>query len=52
MQNIQELRKSNIKNKQPQLHIAISHENHEKLKRLGTCGMSFNDVLTKILAKQ
>lgn len=51
MQKAQDLQKNNNKNKR-QPHISLSHENYEKLKRLGTCGMSFNDVLTKILSKQ
>lgn len=50
MQNIQNLQKINNNKNKRQPHIALSHENYEKLKQLGTCGMSFNDVLTKILA--
>jgi predicted CopG family antitoxin len=51
MQELKNLQKLHVKNKQ-RPHISISHENYEKLKKLGTCGDSFNDVLDKILAKQ
>jgi predicted CopG family antitoxin len=51
MQKSQNLQQNNIKHKR-QPHISLSHENYEKLKNLGTCGDSFNDVLTKILSKQ
>jgi len=48
MQNIYQ----KLNKKRPQLHIALSSENYEKLKNLGRAGDSFNDVLTKILSKK
>lgn len=51
MQKLNGLQQNNNKNKR-QPHISLSHENYEKLKKLGNCGDSFNDVLTKILSKQ
>jgi predicted CopG family antitoxin len=43
-------------NKLENLHkltsISLSRENYEKLKRLGFAGESFNDVLSRVLAKE
>jgi predicted CopG family antitoxin len=30
-------------------HIVVSQANYDKLKILGTAGMSFNDVITEVL---
>ncbi len=32
--------------------IVLSEENYEKLKRMGSMGESFNDVLSKLLQKE
>lgn len=32
--------------------IVLSEENYEKLKRMGSMGQSFNDVLSKLLQKE
>jgi predicted CopG family antitoxin len=32
-------------------NIAVSQTNYQKLKRLGTAGDSFNDVITEIIKK-
>ena len=51
MQRSENLQKIN-NNKKRQYHVGLSEENYNKLRNLGTCGDSFNDVLTKILAKE
>jgi predicted CopG family antitoxin len=51
MHNSRDLQKLNNNKKNRQPHISISQENYEMLKKMGTCGMSYNDVLTKILAE-
>jgi len=30
-------------------HIVVSQTNYNKLKHMGTAGMSFNDVITEVL---
>lgn len=49
MSNLKELNKID-KKKYP--HITLSEENYQKLRQLGTCGDSFNDVIGKILSQQ
>ena len=51
MELINKMETKNKNKRPPTTTITISHDNYEKLKTLGTCGMSFNDVLTMILAK-
>lgn len=38
-------------NKSKPKHIIISHENFEKIRKLGYANDSMNDVITKILEK-
>lgn len=38
-------------NKTKLIQVAISKENHEKLKNLGRAGDSFNDVISELLKK-
>ncbi len=50
MQRSENLQKiNNTNNRKRQYHVGLSEENYNKLRNLGTCGDSFNDVLTKIL---
>ena len=51
MHNSREMQKLTNYKKNRQPHISISQKNYEILKSMGTCGMSYNDVLTKILAE-
>jgi predicted CopG family antitoxin len=52
MELIRKMETKNKNNPPTTTTITISRENCEKLKMMGTCGMSFNDVLTKILTHQ
>jgi predicted CopG family antitoxin len=46
MEQIQRIKE--LKNK----HLVISEKNYQKLKNIGKMGETFDDVLTKILAKE
>lgn len=43
--NLRQINRSNLTT------ISVSHENYQKLKRCGTAGDSFNDVITEMFKK-